>query len=114
MKKVIYASEILEAKDGFLFEFRNKAIFLESDQRNVTDRIARKMINAVCDLKQVGDKIRQAALYDKATLSDFKRRIDRAYLEKKDTGKIIMYTISGNGFTMSFPEEDFESDVIVI
>lgn len=114
MKRLILATEILDSKDGFLMEIGSKAIFLESDASYVTDKLIRKFINKVCDINRVGDSIRQSALYDKSALNDFRRRISKAHLEKKDSGKIVYYTISGNGFTLNFPKEDFNKDVIII
>ena len=113
---VIHASENLEKEiyNGFWFTYRNSGIFLKSDATNITDAVARKFINAVCDMKGVGDAIRKSALYNPDTLKDFKRRIDRATLEHKDTGKITYWSIKGNSFTESWPEEDFEDAVTVI
>lgn len=113
---IIHASEDPEKEiyNGFWFTYRNSGIFLKSDATNITDAVARKFINAVCDMKGVGDAIRQSALYSQDTLKDFKRRIDRATLEHKDTGKITYWSIKGNGFAESWPEEDFEDAVTVI
>lgn len=114
MKRLIYSSTEGPLEPGFLFELRNRAFFLRSDSTNVTDKIARKFINAVCDYRGVGDSIRQSALYSKDTLNDFKKRIDKATLQMHDTGKIVYYTISGKGFTLNFPEEDFNQEVILL
>ena len=113
MKRLVYSSSEV-SESGFLFEAGKKAYFYKSNLSNITDKIARKFINAVCDERGVGDKIRQSALYDSATLDDFKRRISNAVLEEHDTGKIKYFTIRGKYFTLNFPEEDFEQDVIVI
>ena len=114
MKRLVYSTVDLESKNGFLFEQGTKAFFLESDVSYLTDKIVRKFINAICDLNGVGDAIRNSALYNEATLKDFKKRISKAVLTKKDTGKIVYYTISGNGFSLNFPEEDFNRDVIIL
>lgn len=114
MKRYVRSSEELDVKQGFFFEFKNRAIFLESDSANITDKIARKFINAVCDLRQVGDGIRNSAIYNEATLKDFKKRIDRATLERIDTGRLVYYVIKGKGFTLSFPEDEFKETVIMI
>lgn len=114
MKRLIYATEVLDASPGFFYEYGNVVIFYKTDATYCTDKIVRKFINTFCDLRGIGDAIRQKALYDKPTLDDFRRRIDKAYLEEKDTGKIIYYTISGKGFTLNFPEEDFKKEVTII
>lgn len=101
-------------KQGFWFEIGRKGYFYEIDQHNITDKIVRKFINAVCDERGTGDSIRRKALYDKPTLEDFKRRIGRATLQYKDTDFVEYYTVSGNGFTLNFPCEDFENEVILI
>jgi len=114
MKRYVRSAEILESYSGFYFVAGNRGIFLKSNMSNITDRIVRQFINAVCDMRGVGDKIRESALYSEATLKDFKRRIDRAELIHNDTGKITYWTIKGNNFQDNFPEEDFERDIIVI
>lgn len=103
-----------EIYNGFWFTYRSSGIFLKSDATNITDAIARKFINQVCDYKGVGDAIRKQALYSPDTLKDFKRRIDKATLEHKDTGKITYWSIRGNGFTENWPEDEFEDAVTVI
>ena len=113
MKRWIRCSEE-PIQTGFYFVAGNKGFFLESDASNITDNIARRFINAVCDFRNVGDKIRQSALYNADALKDFKRRITRATLEHIDTGKITYWSIRGHGFTENFPEEDFANDIILI
>ena len=116
MKRYICSSTALEFKEGFLFNAGNKDFFLESNSANITDKIARKFINALCDLRNVGDALRETSLYDPATLKDVKRRIEKATLEHKDTGKVTYWTITmchGNCIS-NFPEEDFAKYVIVL
>lgn len=116
MKRYIKAySEVIDTKYGFVFEFKNYALFLESDSKNITDKIARSFINKVCDIRGVGDAIRKSALYDPTALKDFKHRIDRAELVTTllSNGSKY-YTIRGNQFSLNFPEEDFNREVIVL
>ena len=108
MKKYIRCSEDNGIREGFWFDFGNRAIFLQSNSVNITDNIARKFINAVCDVRNVGDKIRKSALYDEATLKDFKRRIYRATVEDKGS----YMSAYGKNWTMNFPYEDWEREVI--
>ena len=110
MKRYIHSSEDNAIREGFWFDFGNKAIFLESDSVNVTDKLARKFINKVCDVRNVGDEIRQKALYDRATLKDFKRRIYKATVEDKGS----YMSAYGKNWTMNFPYEDWYSEVIEI
>ena len=114
MKRWIYATTVLDSRDGFYYVGGRKGYFYESNARNINDSIARVFINAVCDYKGADDSVRQQALADSNVLKTFKRKITRASLEKKDTGKIVYYTISGAGFTENFPEEDFRRDIIVV
>ena len=114
MKRYIHADVNSEVSTGFLFNLGSKDFFWKSDATNVTDKIARVFINAVCDLKGVGDKIRQSALYNEATLKDFKRRIIRATLEHRDTGEITYWVINEPNGSSSFPEDDFDKDVIIL
>lgn len=110
MKRWIHAAEDIDIQSGFFFTFKDKGIFLADNGQYLTDKIIRKFINAVCDIRSVGDKIRESALYDKATLADFRRRIDKAELEKKSWG----YIIKGKNFSASYPQEDFEKDIIIL
>ena len=109
MKRWIHASDDSDIQNGFLFEQGDRAFFLVTDSKNLTEKVIRKFINAVCDLRNIGDKIREASLYDKATLNDFRRRIDKAQLERTPYG----YKISGSSFTISYPEGDFEEEVTI-
>ena len=101
-------------RQGFYFTFRDRGIFLVSDNTNLTAKIIRKIINVVCDIQEVGDSIRRAALYNEATLKDFRRRIDKASLIYHDTGKVQYYTIKGNNFSCNYPVADFEREIIVV
>ena len=112
MKRYIHASSDIEASAGFMLNVGRKDYFYISDAKIITDKIVRAFINKICDMKGVGDAIRQSALYDKSTLADFRKRIQPAVLERHDTGKIIYYTISGKNFSWNFPEADFERDVV--
>lgn len=116
MKRYVRAySEVLDTQKGFLFEFKNYALFYVSDSQNITDKIARVFINKVCDIRGVGDSIRNSALYDAAALKDFKHRIDKAELVETRLGNgKKFYTIRGNGFSLNFPEEDFQNEVIIL
>lgn len=116
MKRYIRAySEVVDTQKGFLFEFKNHALFYVSDAQNITDKIARTFINKVCDIRGVGDSIRNSALYDAAALKDFKRRIDKAELiETRLSNGKKFYIIRGNGFSLNFPEDDFNREVIVL
>ena len=101
-------------KIGFYMTLGNKGLFYESDGTNITDKVARAFINRICDYKDVGDAIRKKALYDKPTLHDFKRRIDKAIIEEHTTDSgYTYYSIKGNNFTACYPVPDFESDIIV-
>ena len=114
MKRYIHLSNEVEKPElGFLFEIGNRAIFIKSEMSNLTDRIVRRFINEVCDLKGVGDSIRQSALYNETTLKDFRRRIEKATLEHIETPAVEYYKISGKNFSLSFPVDDFEEQVIV-
>lgn len=116
MKRYIKSSyEPGWVKQGFLFTLGHKQLFLESESVNLTEKVIRKIINKVCDIKGVGDSIRESALYDKDTLKDFRYRISKASLICKsfDNGQ-KWYTIAGNNFQLSYPnEEEFNDEVIV-
>ena len=115
MKRYIRSnSNIVSEIEGFLFERGKYVLFLNNPSSNLTDKIARKFINKICDIRGVGDSIRQSALYSADTLKDFKRQIVKATLYEKElsNGQHFM-SISGSGFTLNFPEEEFNNEVIV-
>lgn len=104
-----------EAWPGFTFNFGRKEIFVKSDNQNLTNRIIRDFINIVCDIKGVGDAIRKKALYDEATLKDFRRRIMKGTLEHHVTANgTEYYSISGKDYSWSYPADEFEDSVIVM
>ena len=99
---------------GFYMTVGDKGLFYKNDGTNITDKVARAFINAICDYKGIGDAIRKKSLYDKPTLTDFKRRIDKAIIEEHITDSGYTYcSIKGNNFTACYPVPDFESDIIV-
>lgn len=114
MKKLIYASTIQSVQAGFLFNLGNKDFFLESTASNVTDNIARKFVNAICDYKQVSDDLRLRSLNDRYTLNDFKRRIVKAVLKHVDSGKVTFWSIEERNGVSNFPEDDFSKYVVLI
>lgn len=117
MKRYIHSAtdRLRYPKQGFLFTYGKHTLFLESSQVNVTDKIARIFINKICDIRNVGPSIRESALYNKDTLNDFKRRIDKAIIEEKPLNDgSVFYTISGHGFSISYPESDFNEEVMLI
>ena len=113
MKRWIHASGDL-VQDGFFFVLGNKGIFLRSNSKNLTKKILRDLINTVCDIKNVGDAIREAALYNDATLEDFRRRTVKATLQKVDTGKVEYYSIRTPNSISNYPIEDFSRDIVVV
>ena len=113
MKRYIRSTTI-ETTGGFFLEAGNRAIFFKTEGTNITDKVVRKFINTVCDMKGVGDNIRQSVLYDKPTLADFRRRINRVVLEEVDNPGVHYFSIKGKNFTLNFPEDDFQREVIVV
>lgn len=101
-------------KNGFYMTFGNKGLFYENSGVNITDKVARAFINAICDYKGIGVALRKKSLYDAPTLKDFKKRIDKATIEKRvcDSG-FVFYSIKGNNFTANYPVEDFENEIIM-
>lgn len=113
MKRYI-RSNTIETTEGFFLEVGNRAIFFKTEGVNITDRVIRKFINTICDIKGVGNNIRQAALYDKPTLADFRRRITKAVLEEVNNPGFHYFSVKGKNFTLNFPEDDFQREVVVI
>ena len=104
----------MNTKVGFYMTMGDKGLFYESDGTNITDKVARAFINAICDYKGIGDAIRKKSLYDKPTLIVFKRRIDKAIIEEHITDSgYKYYSIKGNNFTANYPVNDFNKDIIV-
>lgn len=89
MKRWIRANKItVEDVPVFIFNSGHKDFILRAYGSNITDKIVRRFVNALCDYKGVGDSIRNSALYDKAILEDFRRRITK--------GKIGVHSYSYN------------------
>lgn len=113
MKRWIHCTTEVD-QPGFLFEVGNRAIFLKSNQTNLTTKLVRDIINAVCDLRNIDDTRRKAALYHQPTLDDFRKRISKAVLRHIETDKADYYTIQGKYFTLNFPSDDFKDEVVVV
>jgi len=102
-------------KQGFIFTAGNKEYFLVSAAQKKTDNVIRAIIEAVGTTKNICRDTIERAKADKATLADFRRRIDAATLQEKTTGNgTRYYTISGKNFSFNYPEADFANDVILI
>lgn len=115
MKRYIRSeTEIVYERAGFVMEAKRHAFFYESDMTNLTDKIIRQFIKKIAEVNGASEAIRDTALYDEATLKDFRRRIDKATLTKKKLGNgKNFYTISEKEFSMNYPQEDFMNEVIV-
>ena len=101
--------------NGFYMTIGNKGIFYENTGINITDKVARKFINCICDYKNIGDAMRRKALYNAPTLKDFKKRICRAKVEERITDNgYRYYSIHGDNFTANYPVADFENDIILL
>lgn len=112
MKRYIKASEE-QFVSGFFFEFGNKGIFLCSDKVNLTDNIVKQIIHIICDIKKVSEERRYQYIYDRDTLNDFRRRIEKAELITHKDASHPYYTIKGKNFTLNMPEDEFRSCITV-
>lgn len=92
--------------NGFLLTAGNKDYFLISENKNITDKIAKKFINKICALKKITNK--EIYLSNADLLKDFKYRIDNATLENKET----YYLITGKNFSISIPDNDMDDLII--
>ena len=92
---------------GFIFTWGDKMLFLESARKNINDEVARQVIFAVCNIRNTPAELMVNAMKDRNCLQDFKRRIDRARMEKVTTdGGYQYYKIEGKNFCGGYPLEE--------
>ena len=99
---------------GFLMTVGNKDYFLEADTTKRTDKICQAFIERIATDKGKCRELIDRAKADKATLEDFRRRIDAATLTKRttDTG-FVYFNIAGKDFSASYPTDEFCNTVVV-
>jgi hypothetical protein len=106
---VVPTIEPLKEYNGYLFNLGTYDYFMLTDAKRKTDTIAKAFINAVCDNKKIIQETRERALNDKATLNDFKKRIEPATLTIKESQNGIKWlNISGKGFNINNPLDELE------
>lgn len=113
MKRWIHCTTEVD-QPGFLFEVGNRAIFLKSNQTYLTTKLIRDIINTVCDLRNIDDTRRKAALYHQPTLDDFRKRIAKVTLRHVETDEVEYYSIQGKNFNLNFPADEFNERVVVV
>ena len=92
----------------------NKDYFLEANTTKRTDRICQAFIERIATDKNKSRELIDRAKADKATLDDFRRRIDAATLTKRTTETgFEYYNIAGKEFFINYPTEEFCDSVVV-
>ena len=106
---VVPTIEPLKEYSGYLFNLGVYDYFMLTDAKRKTDTIAKAFVNAVCDNKKIIQETRERALNDKATLNDFKKRIESATLTIKEGQNGVKWlNISGQGFNINNPLDEIE------
>lgn len=100
---------------GFYFTHGKNGYFLKSDKTRKTDAVLIRLIEGIGKHRNANPDTIERAKTDRATLEDFRRRTDAATLEERTTaGGFTYYNISGKGFSVSFPPEDFQKEIVII
>lgn len=104
----------MDIMNGFLMTVGNKDYFLEASTTKRTDKVCSAFIERIGTDRNKSRDLIEHAKADKATLDDFRRRINVAVLDKRETesGKPF-FIIRGNEFSYCYPMDDFMNDVVV-
>lgn len=97
--------------EGFVLTMASKMYIIETTGVKRTNTLAKQFVDAVCDDLKLSEETRERYKTDTEGLKVIKNRMDRAFIEKVDTGKIVYYRITGKNFMQSVPEA--ESDCLV-
>lgn len=97
---------------GFLLTTSNKHFVLLSNKTNITDTIARKFINKICDYKNYNNDFKVRCLNDRFTLNDTKYRITKCEYEVVKTDTITYFKIYGKNFYIGIPYDEKETLII--
>lgn len=98
--------------EGFTLNIGKKELFYKSNGRNITNTVLEKFIDKIGETKHLSSDLVEKCKSDQATLKDLRRRVCRAKLELKNSGKVEYYKLSGKGFEMSIPIDEAECLVI--
>ena len=97
--------------EGFVLTMANKMYIIETTGVKRTDALAKQFVDAICDRLCLPDDTRHKFKTVPECLKTIKSGIERATIEKIDTGKVVYYKITGKNFTQCVPE--LESDCLV-
>ena len=96
----------------FLLTTSNKHFVLISNKTNITDTIARKFINKICEYKNYNNEFKVRCLNDRFTLNDTKYRITKCEYEEVKTETIQYYKIYGKNFYIAIPYEERDNIIV--
>ena len=91
---------------GFAMNAGKIELFYKSNGKNITSGVARKFIEQIGAAKNADKDLIERAKTDPATIRDVKRRIQRATLEVKNTGKIKFFTLETKWSTLNIPFDE--------
>jgi hypothetical protein len=91
---------------GFALTRGNFIYVLESEGKNVTDNVAHKFVEAICNRLNMPDETRKLVYEDKKFIKDLKYRISRCTVDTRKAGKISFYHIEGDNYTENIPFEE--------
>lgn len=96
-------------ESGFTLVFKDKELFYKTDCTRKTKAVIFAFIDQIAKLKNIHPDVIQRAKDDKATIEDFRKRIQHATIEDHT----IYRTITGENFTANYPEDIFNNTVII-
>lgn len=99
--------------EGFVLTMGNKMYIKETTRVNKSNVLAKEFVDAVCDTLCLPDDTRTKFKTVPECLATIKSRMDRAVVEKVDTGKVVYYKITGKNFTECIPLAESECLVFV-
>ena len=98
--------------NGFLLNVGNRDLFYCTDKKNITKPILNAFIDKIGEIRNLSPELIDRCKNDEPTLKDLRYRINKVSLEKRDTGKIQYYNISGKYFTINIPLNESECLII--
>lgn len=98
---------------GFLYSTNKKLFFYETDSKNITKAVIFRFLDEIGkDCNVYYDQIFRIKS-DIELQKVFKKGISRATLEKMSKNGVEWYRISGKGFQLNYPIENFNKIVVV-
>ena len=99
--------------NGFYMAIGTKGYFYKTETKKRTAGIVNAFIDKLAIKKGLDPAAVDKIKNDKKTTDQIKRYITEAALHEKELSSFKYYIIQGKNFSESFPEADFNRDIIV-